>query len=67
MEREQGQMVVGSGRIERLRRSDVSLGSPTDARVRQNEKWGGQWMVVTDSRGLAAIIPYPKANGKKWG
>ncbi|UUZ95115.1 DUF6528 family protein [Paenibacillus sp. P25] len=42
-------------------------GSPTDARVRQNEKWGGQWMVVTDSRGLAAIIPYPKANGKKWG
>ncbi|GGE02685.1 hypothetical protein [Paenibacillus nasutitermitis] len=24
-------------------------------------------MVVTDSRGLAAIIPYPSANGKKWG
>ncbi|WJH36662.1 DUF6528 family protein [Paenibacillus sp. CC-CFT747] len=42
-------------------------GLPTDAKVRKNAKWGGEWMVVTDSKGLAAVIPYPKADRKQWG
>lgn len=42
-------------------------GLPTEAKVRSNEKWGGEWMVVTDSKGLAAIIPYPAGDRKQWG
>ncbi|MFK7692465.1 DUF6528 family protein [Paenibacillus sp. HJGM_3] len=42
-------------------------GLPTDAKVRTNEVWGGQWMVFTDSSGLAGIIPYPQGDAKKWG
>ncbi|GGE02697.1 DUF6528 family protein [Paenibacillus nasutitermitis] len=42
-------------------------GLPTDAKLRYNTVWGGQWMVITDSLGLAAIIPYPAGDIKKWG
>src|SRR5690606_38391276 len=42
-------------------------GLPTEAKVRSHDKWGGQWMVVTDSKGLAAIVPYPAGDRKQWG
>lgn len=42
-------------------------GLPTDAKVRHNPVWGGKWMVVTDSKGLAAILPYPAGDRKQWG
>ncbi|MFK7692466.1 DUF6528 family protein [Paenibacillus sp. HJGM_3] len=44
-----------------------SWGLPTDAKVRRNRVWGGEWLIVTDSRGLAAITPYPAGDAKKWG
>lgn len=43
-------------------------GQPTSIRIRENcALGGGLWAVVTDSQGLAAIIPYPAGNSKKWG
>ncbi|MFC5648573.1 DUF6528 family protein [Paenibacillus solisilvae] len=42
-------------------------GLPTEARVREVVQWGGVWMAVTDSKGLAAIIPYPQGDSRKWG
>ncbi|WP_248928338.1 DUF6528 family protein [Paenibacillus hamazuiensis] len=44
----------------------AAWGLPTDAKVRTSEKWGGQWMVVTDSKGLAAIVSYPEGDGRRW-
>jgi hypothetical protein len=41
-------------------------GLPSGVKLRNNEAFGGQWMVVTDSNGLAAIIPYPAGNTRKW-
>ena len=42
-------------------------GLPNEVRIRDNCIFGGQWMIVTDSYGLAAIVPYPAGNSKKWG
>ncbi|UUZ95167.1 DUF6528 family protein [Paenibacillus sp. P25] len=44
----------------------VGWGSPSDARLRDSSFFGGQRLVVTDSRGVAAIIPYPAGNTKSW-
>ncbi|MFK7692467.1 DUF6528 family protein [Paenibacillus sp. HJGM_3] len=41
-------------------------GLPTEVRLRKGIAWGGQWMLMTDSRGLAAIVPYPAGDSKKW-
>lgn len=47
---------------------EASWGLPTDAKIRWNERLGGgYWMVVTDSRGLAAIVPYPQGDSRQWG
>ncbi|GGE02620.1 hypothetical protein GCM10010911_72080 [Paenibacillus nasutitermitis] len=41
-------------------------GQPTDMKLRSNcSLGGGQWMAVTDTSGLAAIISYP-GGSKKW-
>src|SRR5690606_19878574 len=42
-------------------------GLPTDAKVRSCKAWEGRWMVVTDSLGLAAILPYPPGDSRRWG
>lgn len=39
---------------------------PSDARLRNSSFFGGQQMLVTDSKGFCAIIPYPSLTGKKW-
>jgi hypothetical protein len=41
-------------------------GHPTDMRIRNNCVFGGQFMTVTASDGLAAIIPYPAGNSRQW-
>ena len=41
-------------------------GNPSGVKLRENDVFGGQWMVVTDSKGLAAIVPYPAGNELKW-
>lgn len=41
-------------------------GLPTEGRVRDSEFFGGKVMMVTDSKGLAAVIPYPAGNFKFW-
>ncbi|WP_248928336.1 DUF6528 family protein [Paenibacillus hamazuiensis] len=41
-------------------------GTPTEARLRNSSFFGGQVMLVTDSKGLAGIIPYPAGNAKLW-
>ncbi|GGE02626.1 DUF6528 family protein [Paenibacillus nasutitermitis] len=41
-------------------------GLPSSVKLRESCVFGGQWMTVTDSKGFAAIIPYPAANDKKW-
>ncbi|GGD85104.1 DUF6528 family protein [Paenibacillus nasutitermitis] len=40
---------------------------PTDLKIRDNCVFGGRFAIVTDSAGLAAIVPYPAGNSKKWG
>ncbi|WJH36663.1 DUF6528 family protein [Paenibacillus sp. CC-CFT747] len=45
----------------------TAWGLPTDAKVYRSERWGGEWMVVTDSLGLAAIVPYPDGDSRQWG
>jgi hypothetical protein len=42
-------------------------GQPTDAKLRRIDAWEGLWVIVTDSRGLAAIVPYPAGDDRKWG
>ncbi len=42
-------------------------GLPTDAKIRRIPAWDGVWMVVTDSFGMAAIVPYPEGGPRKWG
>lgn len=42
-------------------------GLPTEAKLRQDPIRGGQCMIVTDSCGLAAIIPYPGGKSLIWG
>ena len=46
---------------------EVNWGFPTDAKLRTNEVFGGQSMVITDSSGLAAIVPYAQGGCKQWG
>ncbi len=41
-------------------------GLPSDARLRNSTFFGGQQLLVTDSYGFCAIIPYPSLTGKKW-
>ena len=41
-------------------------GLPSDARLRNSSFFGGQQLLVTDSYGFCAIIPYPALTGKKW-
>ncbi|KAF9118151.1 hypothetical protein BGX30_004802 [Mortierella sp. GBA39] len=41
-------------------------GLPSDVKLREG-KTGGKFMVVTDSRGLAALVPYPSGNSRAWG
>lgn len=41
-------------------------GAPSDVKLRDSCVYGGQWMVVADSKGFAGIIPYPAGNSKKW-
>ncbi len=40
-------------------------GLPNGVKLRQNDVLGGQHLVITDSKGLAAIISYPNAD-MKW-
>ncbi|MEC0311191.1 DUF6528 family protein [Paenibacillus lautus] len=42
-------------------------GLPTEAKLRHDPIRGGQCMIVTDSRGLAAIVPYPGGESLIWG
>lgn len=44
----------------------VGWNLPSDARLRNSTFFGGQQMLVTDSKGFCAIIPYPALTGKKW-
>ncbi len=44
-----------------------AFGDPSDVRLRDNCVFGGQWLVVADSKGLAAVVPYPAGNSRKWG
>ncbi|MCV4231159.1 DUF6528 family protein [Virgibacillus sp. LDC1] len=44
----------------------ANWGLPTEARIRNSDFFGTQVMLVTDSRGLAAIIPYPAGDFKLW-
>lgn len=37
---------------------------PDEVKIRVNED--GAWMLVTDSSGLAAMIPFPAADDRKW-
>lgn len=39
---------------------------PSDARLRNSTFFGGQQLLVTDSKGFCGIIPYPSLTGKKW-
>ncbi|MVT10541.1 DUF6528 family protein [Chitinophaga tropicalis] len=41
-------------------------GLPSDVKLRNSTFFGGQMMIVADSRGFCAIIPYPAGNTKKW-
>ncbi|HXO74765.1 MAG TPA: DUF6528 family protein, partial [Puia sp.] len=41
-------------------------GLPSDARLRNSSFFGGQQLLVTDSYGFCAVIPYPALTGKKW-
>ncbi|MCK9222884.1 MAG: DUF6528 family protein [Limnochordia bacterium] len=41
-------------------------GNPSGMKLRRCESWGGEWMVVVDSKGLAAIVPYPRGDFRKW-
>ncbi|HTI09615.1 MAG TPA: DUF6528 family protein [Puia sp.] len=41
-------------------------GLPSDVRLRNSPFFGGQQMLVTDSYGFCAIIPYPALTGKRW-
>ncbi|MEF3305035.1 DUF6528 family protein [Paenibacillus sp. GYB003] len=41
-------------------------GLPSDVKLREGRA-GGTYMVVTDSRGLAAIVPYPSGDRRTWG
>ncbi|UUZ95166.1 DUF6528 family protein [Paenibacillus sp. P25] len=41
-------------------------GLPSDVKLREG-KTGGKYMVVTDSNGLAALVPYPSGNSRAWG
>jgi len=55
---------ASNGFDDRLR---AAWGVPTDAKLRRNAVWGGMSLVVTDSLGLAAIVPYPAGDRRQWG
>lgn len=44
----------------------VGWGLPSGVKLRRSEVWGGEWMLVVDSRGLAAIVPYPAGDRYQW-
>ncbi|WJH32867.1 DUF6528 family protein [Paenibacillus sp. CC-CFT747] len=44
----------------------VGWGLPSDVKLREG-RTGGKYMLVTDSRGLAAVVPYPSGNSRTWG
>lgn len=44
----------------------LGWGLPSGVKLRRSEVWGGEWMLVVDSRGLAAIVPYPAGDSYKW-
>ncbi|PYI57103.1 DUF6528 family protein [Paenibacillus flagellatus] len=44
----------------------AAWGVPTDAKIRRCDAWGGLWLVATDSLGLAAVVPFPSADRKRW-
>src|SRR5690606_14108409 len=39
---------------------------PSGVKLRRSEVWSGEWMVVVNSQGLAAIDPYPAGDSYKW-
>ncbi|CAG7644563.1 DUF6528 family protein [Paenibacillus allorhizosphaerae] len=41
-------------------------GLPSDVKLRRNTAHGGESMIVCDSYGLAAIVPYPAGNARQW-
>ena len=41
-------------------------GLPSDARLRNSSVFGGQQLLVTDSYGFCAVVPYPALTGKTW-
>lgn len=41
-------------------------GLPSDVKLRKNAALGGESMIVCDSYGLAAIVPYPAGNARQW-
>lgn len=45
--------------------SSDGWGLPTEAKLRNNSVWGGQWMAVCDSYGFMAVVSYP-GKVKKW-
>lgn len=44
----------------------VGWGLPSEARLRNSSFFAGQQLLVSDSYGFCAIIPYPSLTGKKW-
>jgi hypothetical protein len=45
--------------------SSSGWGLPTEAKLRNNSLWGGQWMAVSDSDGMMAVVSYP-GKVRKW-
>ncbi len=41
-------------------------GSPNEVRLRNNPALGGNFLLVTDSTGLLAVVPYPAGGPRKW-
>src|SRR5690606_26869809 len=44
----------------------VGWGLPSGVKLRRSEGWGGEWMLVVDSRGMAAIVSYPEGDRYQW-
>lgn len=46
--------------------SSPGWGNPSDAKLRKSEVWGGEWALIVDSKGFAAIVPYPEGGTPRW-
>jgi hypothetical protein len=57
--------VVWSWRPSESGISTLGWGLPTEAKLRNSPLWGGQWMAVSDSYGIMAVVSYP-GKVKKW-